>query len=92
MGTRTFYSPYIIGCRKKNAITVLLERIPQTFGRPSVIPAQAGNQGNGIHAARLDSGFRRNDKKYAGMTKSMPECQKVRRNDENKSNLMREGL
>gem|GEM_PF-4692040 len=30
-------------------------------GCPSVIPAKAGNQGNGMHTARLDSGFRRND-------------------------------
>ncbi|MCL2004657.1 MAG: hypothetical protein FWG73_00690 [Planctomycetaceae bacterium] len=27
----------------------------------SVIPAKAGNQGNDMHVARLDSGFRRND-------------------------------
>jgi len=38
-----------------------LEHIRNCSGRPSVIPAQAGNQENGMHAARLDSGFRRND-------------------------------
>ena len=38
-----------------------LTHIQNWSGRRSVIPAQAGNQGNGMHVARPDSGFRRND-------------------------------
>ncbi|MCL2004542.1 MAG: hypothetical protein FWG73_00090 [Planctomycetaceae bacterium] len=31
------------------------------LGKKVVIPAKAGNQGIAVHAARLDSGVRRND-------------------------------
>ncbi|MCL2004747.1 MAG: hypothetical protein FWG73_01160 [Planctomycetaceae bacterium] len=57
---------------KNSPVLVLLERIPNGPGQFFVIPAQAGNQENGMHAARLDSGLRRNDDVFAGMTEAIP--------------------